>query len=571
LQRLSRTIQRVLHTLRIKNLALVADLTLDLPEGLSVLTGETGAGKSIILGAVNLLLGQRADRTLIRSGADSCTVEAVFDIRRLKAPLREFLESNGLEPCEDHALTLKRTFTAAGSNRQFVNGTPTSLSVLASLGEWLVDLHGPHDHQSLLYPARQLDILDAFGGLENTRNEFATLLQTRAKVLEEKHQLILDDMTYARELDLLRFQVEEITASRLVAGEDITLAEEHHRASNAARLLEQCQSALELLSESDTAILSQTGQLGRTLHELKRLDPSTEILLELHESTLELMRELQHELSRYRDRIQVDPERLAELEERLNLIQSLKRKHGPHLEDVLEYGEKARARLAILNSRDAEVTRLNQALAAVHKQILDAGKRLSTARAALRVKLANAVTSDLQELGFKQSHFDVVLAPNLPDMVINEQTKLNASGFDQIEFQFAPNPGEPPRPLRAIASSGEMARVMLAIKSVLARVDDVPVLIFDEVDANVGGETARAVGARMKQIGRNHQVLCISHLAPVAAQAQTHFLVSKSTRAGRTESHIEALDDHSRINELARMLGGGGDAAVQLAESLLKS
>ncbi len=561
----------MLHTLRIKNLALVADLTLDLPEGLSVLTGETGAGKSIILGAVNLLLGQRADRTLIRSGADSCTVEAVFDIRRLKAPLREFLESNGLEPCEDHALTLKRTFTAAGSNRQFVNGTPTSLSVLASLGEWLVDLHGPHDHQSLLYPARQLDILDAFGGLENARNEFATLLQTRAKILEEKRQLILDELTYARELDLLRFQVEEITASRLVAGEDIALAEEHHRASNATRLLEQCQSALELLSESDTAMLSQTGLLGRTLHEVKRLDPSTEKLLELHESTVELLRELQHELSRYRDRIQVDPERLTELEERLNLIQSLKRKHGPRLEDVLEYGEKARARLAILNSRDAEVIRLNQALAEVHKQILDVGKRLSIARAALRVKLANAVTSDLQELGFNQSHFDVVLTPNLPELVLNEQTKLNASGFDQIEFQFAPNPGEPPRPLRAIASSGEMARVMLAIKSVLARVDDVPVLIFDEVDANVGGETARAVGARMKQIGRNHQVLCISHLAPVAAQAKTHFLVSKSTRAGRTESRIEALDNNSRINELARMLGGGGDAAVQLAESLLKS
>jgi len=560
----------VLHTLRIKNLALVADLTLDLPEGLSVLTGETGAGKSIILGAVNLLLGQRADRTLIRSGADSCTVEAVFDIRRLKAPLREFLESNGLEPCEEHALTLKRTLTAAGANRQFVNGTPTSLSTLATLGEWLVDLHGPHDHQSLLYPARQLDILDAFGGLETTRNEFGVLLKTRADILAEKRTLIVDESTYARELDLLRFQVEEITAARLVAGEDIPLAEEHSRACNAARLLEQSQSALELLSESDTAILSQTGVLGRTLHEVKRLDPAGGKLLELHESIVELLRELQHEVSRYRDRVQVDPERLAELEERLNLLQSLKRKHGPRLEDVLEFSEGARARLATLMSRDVEVARLNQALCAVHNQILAIGERLSTARAGLREKLAKAVTLELQQLGFKQSYFDVVLSPAHPELLLSEETKLTSSGFDQIEFQFAPNPGEPPRPLRAIASSGEIARVMLAIKTVLARVDDVPVLIFDEVDANVGGETARAVGAKMRQIGRNHQVVCISHLAPVAAQAQTHFLVSKSTHAGRTESRIEVLDNTSRIAELARMLGGGGDAAVQLAKSLLK-
>ena len=255
----------MLTTLRIKNLALVSDLTLELQPGCNVVTGETGAGKSIIIGALNLVLGQRADRTLIRSGSDSCSVEAVFDVKKLRAPLKSFLDENGLEPCDDNQLVLKRTFTSAGTNRQFVNGSATTLTILASIGEWLVDMHGPHDHQSLLHPAKQLAILDAFGGLEKERGEFGELVLRRGVLDGEKSALVVDEKTYEQQLDLLRFQVKEIEGARLQADEEEQLTLEHNRASNAAKLLQLSQAALDVLSESEGSLLTQAGVVGRTL------------------------------------------------------------------------------------------------------------------------------------------------------------------------------------------------------------------------------------------------------------------------------------------------------------------
>src|SRR3984885_8897630 len=255
----------MLTTLRIKNLALVSDLRLELQPGCNVISGETGAGKSIILGALNLVLGERADRTLIRSGEESCSVEAVFDVKKLRAPLKSFLDENGLEPCDENQLVLKRTFTSAGTNRQFVNGSATTLNQLAAIGEWLLDMHGPHDHQSLLHPAKQLDILDAFGGLEKAREEFAGLVERRRAKESEKSALVVDERTYAQQLDLLRFQVQEISAARLQPGEDETVEQEFQRASNAARLLQISQAALNALSESDDALLTQSGTIGRLL------------------------------------------------------------------------------------------------------------------------------------------------------------------------------------------------------------------------------------------------------------------------------------------------------------------
>src|SRR6478609_7174192 len=328
----------MLTTLRIKNLALVSDLTLELQPGCNVVTGETGAGKSVILGALNLVLGQRADRALIRSGSDSCSVEAVFDVARLRAPLKNFLDENGLEPCDAGQLVLKRTFTSAGTNRQFVNGSATTLNTLAELGEWLVDMHGPHDHQSLLHPAKQLAILDAFGGLESLRAEFAALVVQRAKLEEQKSALIVDEKTYAQQLDLLRFQVQEIAAARLQPDEEEALTQEHNRASNAAKLLQLSQTALDVLSESENSLLTQAGVVGRTLQELQRVDAGAAALGELHEQGVGTLRDLQTELSRYADKVDVDPARLAELDERLNLIHSLKRKYGGNLAEVIAFG-----------------------------------------------------------------------------------------------------------------------------------------------------------------------------------------------------------------------------------------
>jgi len=559
----------MLATLRIKNLALVADLTLDLQPGLNVITGETGAGKSILIGALNLVLGERADRTLIRSGADNCSVEAVFDVSRLKSPLKSFLEETGLEPCEDGQLVLKRTFTNAGTNRQFINGSPTTLQILGALGEWLVDIHGPHDHQSLLHAAKQLLILDAFGGLHPVREAFAELVRRRDAVEAEKAALIVDEKTYAQQLDLLRFQVREITEAQLQPDEEAQVEQDYQRASNAARLLELSQTAVGLLGEEDNSILTQAGALGRTLHDLQRIDPGAASLASLHDQAVGTLRELQGELSRYTDRVELDPVRLRELEERLNLLHSLKRKYGSTLAEVIAFGDDARHKLQSLEQRDAEIARLNTDLAKLDAEISRAGQDLSARRRKLIPQLSKAVVKQLSALGFKQSHFDVAFTSQPGAGTTPHASRVTHQGLDTIDFQFAPNPGEPPRPLRAIASSGEMARVMLALKTVLAAEDEIPVLVFDEVDANVGGETANAVGEKMQQIAKQRQVLCITHLAPVAAHANAHYVVTKQVKSGRTTSEIDLLEKPARVTELARMLGGQTDAARKHAEALL--
>jgi DNA repair protein RecN (Recombination protein N) len=550
----------MLTTLRIKNLALVTDLTLELQPGCNVITGETGAGKSIIIGALNLVLGERADRTLIRSGEESCSVEAVFDVTKLRAPLKSFLDENGLEPCEDHHLVLKRTFTAAGTNRQFVNGSPTTLAALATIGEWLVDMHGPYDHQSLLNPAKQLLILDAYGRLEKEREAFSELVRRRAVVENEKSALIVDEKTYAQQLDLLRFQVQEISTARLEPGEESEVTEEFNRASNSAKLLQLSQTALDGLSESDNSLLTQAGAIGRTLHELQRVDSGATNLPELHSQAIEVLRELQSSLSHYAEKISLDPARLAELEERLDLIHSLKRKYGSTIEDIIAFGDEAKKKLQSLESRDAELARLNAELQKLDAEISKAGQSLTTKRKKIIPQLAKAASKQLEDLGFKQSKLDVAISP----------AEISSSGLDAIEFQFAPNPGEPAKSLRAIASSGEMARVMLALKTVLAAEDEIPVLVFDEVDANVGGETAHAVGEKMKQIAARRQVLCITHLPQVAAPAAAHYVVTKQIKNGRTISEIQLLGKKERVTELARMLGGQSDAARKHAEALLK-
>ena len=413
----------MLTTLRIKNFALVSDLTLELQSGCNVITGETGAGKSIIIGALNLVLGERADRSLIRTGEESCSVEAVFDISKLRCSVRPvaepnratgstlqtFLEANGLEPCEENQLVLKRAFTSAGTNRQFVNGSPTTLATLAAIGEWLVDIHGPHDHQSLLHPAKQLAILDAFGGLEAEREAYGELVHRRAALVNEKSALIVDEKTYSQQLDLLRFQVNEISAARLQPDEEARVGSEFNRASNAAKLLQFSQAALDALSENDNSLLTQAGAIGRTLQELQRLDAGAANLIELHSQATGGLRELQAELSRYAEKVDVDPARLAELEERLNLIHSLKRKYGGTVAEVTAFGDEAKQKLAQLESRDAELARLNAALEKLDAEIWSTGKKLSAARRKVIPQLAKAVGKQLEDLGFRQSKFDVAI------------------------------------------------------------------------------------------------------------------------------------------------------------------
>jgi DNA repair protein RecN (Recombination protein N) len=345
------------------------------------------------------------------------------------------------------------------------------------------------------------------------------------------------------------------------------LEAEYCRVSNAARLIELAQTALNGISEDENSLMNQAGLIGRSLQELGRIDAEAKAIADLHEQAISNIHELQRELSQYADKIQVDPARLVELEQRLNVIQSLKRKYGATLEEVIRFGNDAREKLKSLESRDEELERINADIKKIEDALWSVGTELSAARKKVIPKLSKAVVKQLNDLGFKQSSFDIRLESVSRSDAFSGVP--NNSGFDRVEFQFAPNPGEPARPLKAIASSGEMARVMLALKTVLAEQDEIPVLVFDDVDANVGGETAVAVGDKMRQIGKQRQVLCITHLAPVAAAADNHFVVTKEVKEGRTVSTIEPVEGKARVNELARMLGGG-DAARKPAEAMLK-
>jgi len=559
----------MLTDLRIRNLALVNDLAIQFGPGYNSITGETGAGKSILIGALGLVLGERADRTLIRDGNDHCSVEAIIDVTALGKAFHAHLEQNGVEPCGDGQLFLKRSFSAAGGNRQFVNGSPTTLAVLASIGEWLVDIHGPHDHQSLLKAARQLDILDAYGGLEKQRAAFAALVNRQSTLAAQKAELIVDEDAYARELDLLRFQVAEIESAQLKPDEEPELEQAFQRATHSARLAELAAEARGLIDGAEPSVSDLSAALGRALQEMAGIDPGAERLLAEQSAISGQLADLSASVANYADRLALDPAQMKQVEERYNLVQTLKRKYGSTLAEVIEFGAKAAQRLAALEGRDEELTRLNAEAAKLDDEIKALGQALSDERKAVAPKLVEEAERQLNDLGFLQSRLDVEIVD--PAELGQAEAAVPRTGFDQIEFLFAPNPGEPFKPLKAIASSGEMARVMLALKTVLASQDRIPVLVFDEVDSNVGGETAAVVGGKMKQIGAKRQVLCITHLAPVAAAGHRHYLVSKEIVDGRTLTRVEPLGDEARVEELTRMLGGGGEAARQHAEELLSA
>lgn len=558
----------MLVSLRIKNLALVEDLTLELPPGYVTLTGETGAGKSVLIGGLTLLLGQRADRELIRSSAESCTVEAVFDVSRLGRGFHELLCERGLEPCDDQQLWLKRALNASGANRQYVNGSPTTLQALSELGDWLVDLHGPHEHQSLLHPARQLELLDAFAGLEGARARFGELVGRRRELIRARQALVMNEADYLRQVDLLRHQVREIEAARLGPEDEEELGVEHRRMANASRLLELGQAALATVGEDESALLDRAGRLGRLLNELRSLDSGAEPMLVLHEQCVEMLREVQQTLRSYTERIEIDPGRVRQLEERLDLVQTLKRKYGRTVGEVLEFGRGARERLGQLEGREAELDGLRGRLVELDRELGEAGADLSHRRRAAVPRLCRAVSGQLAELGFPRSEFEAALS-RIESTGSGPDEAPPVTGWDRLEFRFSPNPGEAMRSLRAIASSGELARVMLALKTVLAQQDQVPLLIFDEVDANIGGEVAHAVGERMRRLGEDRQVLCITHLAQVAARATAHFVVTKALRGGRTLTEVSRLEGEARVTELARMLGGQHASARRLAETLI--
>ena len=549
----------MLVSLRIRNLALVEELEWQPGPGFVAITGETGSGKSIIVGALKLVLGERADKSLIRSGAESCTVESVFhppDAKKLNA----WLEEQGIEPCEDGQLIVKRSFATAGTNRQFINGSATTLNVLKELGDGLVDLHGPHDHQSLLSVERQLDLLDSFAGAESLREKYSEQYRALNRTIAEHDELAGSEAALEREVDLLRHQVNEIEAARLRADEEEETLARYHTASNGKRLMELCSGALGRLSEADDSAMVRLNEVGKVLRDLERVDPVAKRFADLLLRGLTEIEELASGLSHYAEDLDIEPAALTELEERVSLFETLKRKYGATLAEVIAFGESAAERLRKIESRGEELKRLEAEIAASRKTMLDAARKLSAKRDTAAPKLAAAVTGHLRDLGFKKSDFTVALTA---------AQEAGPHGMESVEFVFAPNPGEPAKPLKAIASSGEISRVMLAVKSALAAQDTIALLVFDEIDANVGGEIAHSVGAKMKAVSKERQVLAITHLPQVAALARSQFVVTKDFASGRTISNLTGVEGAARAEEIARMLGGKGASALAHAKTLL--
>jgi len=552
----------MLASLRIRNLALAEEILWEPASGFVSITGETGAGKSMVIGALKLLLGERADKSMIRSGAEQCTVEAEFCLRDLSeiAPL---LADRGVEPCEENRLLLKRSVAASASGRQFVNGSACNLSLLRELGEILVDLHGPHDHQSLFSRKRQTLILDGFAKLEEMRSAYTAARATLLRLQREAEEIAGgDSRSLAREGDLLRHQIEEIDAAELMPDEEEELVARHRAASNAQRVLEVCNQLVTLIEGEATGVQDRLGEAGRLLKDLTRLDERTAVLLETHEQASEAVAELANAIRRVTGEVELDPQALAGMEERLDLIQGLRRKYGESYEQIVAYREECTERVEAIDARTERAEAIEGEIVQAQEIMLEAGKKLTAARKKAARGLEKSIMSQLGDLGFAQAAFRIDLSA-LP--------QAGALGLEEAEFHFAPNPGEPEAPLRMIASSGEISRVMLALKSAVADLDQVPVLVFDEIDANVGGEIATKVGAKLADLGSRHQVVCITHLPQVAARARAQYLVEKTIEGERTRSTLRALGADERRKELARMLGGESASALKHAGELLKS
>ena len=542
----------MLERLHIRNLAVVAELDAEFGPGLNVVTGETGAGKSLVLGALQLLLGERAGPSVIRQGATQCEISA--GLRPPPPAAREaaaFLEENGLPAGDDGELLIRRTITASGT-RSFINGAPVTLQVLARLGDLLVDIHGPHDHQSLLQARPQLALLDEAAGGADEAEACRAAWELLAAARREKDRLAGEHLS-SQEEEFCRFQLQEIDKAAINLEEDATLSQRHAVAAHCRALLEAANAARQGLTEGETAAVEPLRAILRLLQDIEAVDAAKGAAFrERLETVVSQLEELSSDLEDYAGGLELDEGELARLEERLALLQKLRRRHGPELENVLKTAETLRARL---NSAEQRQARLDEQAALCRKlevAHLESCRALHTKRTTAATKLGKAITGKLQRLGFAQARFSVRLKDAEP----------GPGGTDAAEFLFAPNPGEPEQPLRQIASSGEMARVMLAVKTVLSQADRVPILVFDEVDANIGGRVAVMVAEEMAAIARHHQVLCISHLPQIAAAGAWHYRVTKQVKDGRTHAAMERLDAAGREEELTRMLGADADSAT---------
>jgi DNA repair protein RecN (Recombination protein N) len=543
----------MLTELRIQDFAVIDRLAVRLGPGLNALTGETGAGKSIIVGALSLILGERASADVVRAGADRAVVEAVFDISGMEIVLR-LLSEHGIEP-EEGLLIIRREIGSAGRGRVWVNGAASTVSLLSELGAHLVDLHGQHEHQSLLRPVQQRALLDAYADALDlarmVRAEHERLGDARAR---------LDDLdsrvrTAQQRSDFLRFQLEEIDRAQIRAGEEEELETEANRLSHAGELASLAESLNVELYAGERAVASRLAEVRRTLDHLTRIDPTLQQWRETVEGALYGLEEMGREMGEYASAIEHDPARLDDLRRRQDLLFRLKRKYGPELDDVIRTAASARAELDALESSVLDREAIEREIEDAQRALDAAATRLTVARTKGVKRLASAIAAVLPDLGMTGARFRIELTPLAP---------AGAHGAEDVEFLIAVNAGFEPKPLARVASGGEMSRIMLALKTELARLDRIPTLVFDEIDVGIGGRVANQVGEKLKRVAEGHQVFVITHLPQIASRAHTHLLVLKTDRRGITATDVQPLEGSDRVRELARLLGGDPESEVSI-------
>ena len=536
----------MLKHLHIRNFALVESLELDIKHGMTVLSGETGAGKSILLDALGLTLGDRADSAVVRHGEERAEINATFHVRELPE-VKDWLAERELEM--DDECILRRIVGADGRSKAFINGQPMPLQSLRELGEQLVDIHGQHAHQSLLRREIQRQLLDNFAGHTDLARETAEVYRQWQRLHEEHTRLSRAASERESRLELLRYQVQELDALRLGPNELAELDEEHNRLANANRLLEGAQSAVTRLYEGEeqniTTLLEQTLS---ELQELQRFDNSLTPTLELLEGAAIQAREAATELRHYVDRLELDPQRLASVEQRLADIHDLARKHRIAPEGLADLQQQLQQELDELNQAGSRLDGMQAEIERTLTHYQELAEKLSTGRRNAAQKLAALVSANMQELGMGGGRFDVILTPveNTP----------SPHGLESVELQVSANPGQPLRPLSKVASGGELSRISLAIQVITASREGIPTLIFDEVDVGVGGGVAEMVGRQLRSLGESRQVLCVTHQPQVAAQGHHHFQISKSSQGAVTRTEVVAIDGEDRVAEVARMSGG---------------
>ncbi len=541
----------MLQHLSVRNLAIVEEAAVAFGAGLNIITGETGAGKSVLMGALDLVLGGRADKSAIREGAPEAWVEAVFDLADPRAA-DALLDAGGLPACEDGRLIVRRSVAAAGAGRCLVNDAPATVQTLRKLGCLLVDIHGPYDHQSLLDADFQRDILDAYGHCAPQLTAYTDIWHALQALEARLQELQGGSADIAAEIDRLQFIVDEIARAGLTEADEEELIQQHAQAANAEQIITLGSAVAGALTEGESSAFDLIANIQIQLAELARILPvAAEWRADVQSAAVQIQ-ELGRAISERLSQIETDPGSLQQLEDRMALVQRLKRKYGHTVAEVLATLEKDQARLHDLATRTEQVEKVQQEMAVAAARLGEKAAQLSKIRTQAAGKLARAITTELHDLGFLKAGFAIDLAACTP----------GPHGADSVSFGFAPNPGEPMRPLKAIASSGEIARVMLAVKAVLAAHDSIPVLVFDEIDANIGGEVGRAVGQKLRRVADNHQVISITHLPQAAVYGHHHFVVSKEVVKGRTKMRIEELDEQQRVDEIARMLGGKGLTSV---------